>query len=52
LKCKVIEAAVNEELKVFLNDLKWNLNSKSLKEKEVSENNWNDKRLSNIITVH
>jgi hypothetical protein len=42
LKCKVIEAAVNEDdISLFLNDSKWNLDSKSLKEKEVSENNLN-----------
>jgi hypothetical protein len=52
LKCKVIEAVVNEDdNSFFLTDLKWNLDSKSLKEKEVSENKGNDKHLSNIINV-
>jgi hypothetical protein len=32
----------------FMNDSKWNLDSKSLKEKEVSENNW---KKSDMISV-
>jgi hypothetical protein len=40
LKCKVIDAAVNEDdNRFFMNDSKWNLDSESLMEKEVSENN-------------
>jgi hypothetical protein len=52
LKCKEIEAAVNEDdISFVLNDSRWNLDSKSSKEKEckiiknnqkIIENNWND----------
>jgi hypothetical protein len=38
LKCKVIEAAVNEDNKsFFMNDSKWNLDSKPLKEKKYQK---------------
>jgi hypothetical protein len=41
LKCKVVEAAVNDDdNSFFLKDSKWNLDSQYLKEKEVLENNW------------
>jgi hypothetical protein len=33
----------------FMNDSKWNLDSKSLKQKEVSENNWNLVKCLSII---
>jgi hypothetical protein len=49
LKCKVIEAAVNEdENNFFPNNSKWNVDSKSLNEKEISENN---SKLSEILSM-